>query len=381
MKELSLYVHIPFCKEKCYYCDFPSFAKGEENYENYVETLIQEIENKHSLCTDYIVKTVFFGGGTPTVLKVDLLEKIMNSIFCNFHLHQNAEITIEANPATFDLEKVIKLREIGFNRISMGVQAWQNNLLKDLGRLHTIENFIENYYAVRQGGFTNVNVDLMFALPKQNFVMWQETLQNIVKLSPEHISVYSLIIEEDTIFHHKLEKGEIHLMDEDLDREMYHFAIDFLAENGYSQYEISNFAKENFVCQHNDVYWTMKEYLGIGLSSHSYFNGERFNNTYDLASYLNSKGDFETIRENIEFIKLEDEMSEFMFLGLRRNKGIDLSEFEKRYNKTIEQVYPNVIEKLIKDGLMLKSINKEETRIFLTKKGFDLSNIVFEKFV
>lgn len=377
MKNLSLYIHIPFCKRKCNYCDFPSFANEEFNHIEYVNALLSEIENKRSMAYGYIVNTVFFGGGTPTILSADCLQMIMDKIFEVFEINETAEITIEANPATFDYEKASKLREMGFNRMSIGVQAWQNELLEDLGRLHTIDEFVNNFNVARSVGFENINVDLMFALPNQTFEMWRETLENIVRLNPEHISLYSLIIEEGTVFYNQFEQGLISEIDEDLDRDMYHFAIEYLAENSYSQYEISNFAKDGFICNHNVVYWSMTDYLGLGLSSHSYYNGERFNNIYDLKDYIVADGDSRIIIENIEIVELNDEISEYMFLGLRMNKGISLHNFQAKYNKSIDEVYPNVVDSLMEQGLLCKN----EECIFLSDRGIDLSNIVFEKFL
>lgn len=383
MKNLSLYIHIPFCRKKCFYCDFPSFDTyfDEDNIEkvhiNYTNSLIMEIKSKGVVSKDFTINTIFFGGGTPTILSSDLLESILNEIKNCFNVSHTAEITIEANPATFDYDKALRLRKMGFNRISMGVQAWQNSLLKSLGRLHTIDEFIDNFHAVRKAGFQNVNVDLMFSLPNQDLAMWQETLHNIVDLSPEHISVYSLIIEEDTLFFKQLESGIIEEIDEDLDRSMYHYAIDYLADNGYTQYEISNFSKDDFICEHNMVYWSMTDYLGLGLSSHSYFNKQRFHNTYDLDDYIYCD-DFSIENSyDLEITDEQNEISEYMFLGLRRNKGVSFDDFKNTFNKDIYDIYPNIIYELIEKGLL----QKDDYRIYLTKKGIDLSNIVFSEFL
>lgn len=386
MKELSLYIHIPFCKKKCNYCDFASFPNKDDYHENYVKSLILEIKEKSILSKDFTVTTIFFGGGTPTFLSEQLITSIMDTINCNFKIHKTAEISIEANPATFDFNKLVTLKKIGFNRISLGLQAWQNPLLEKLGRLHTIEEFIENFSMVKKAGFENINIDIMFALPNQNLNMWKETLSNVVNLNPTHISVYSLIIEEGTPFYSDLELGNITITDEDLDRDMYHYAQSFLGEKGYSQYEISNFSKSEYQCKHNIVYWSMKNYMGLGLSSHSYFNNERFHNTYNIDEYITTYenqnlsiniNNHKILKLDLEILTENDIISEYMFLGLRMNKGISKNNFQNRFNKTINDVYPNIIETLINDNLLVET----EDCIYLTQLGFDLSNLVFEKFL
>lgn len=375
MKEISIYIHIPFCKKKCLYCDFPSYVNLENNFEVYVHELRNEIKRKSN--GNFLVKTIFFGGGTPTVLSDEALNSIITTIFQNFKIDEECEITLEANPKTFDLEKLKNLRNMGFNRISMGVQAWQDELLQTLGRLHNHAEFVESFTSARKAEFSNINLDLMFALPTQTLEMWQETLENIVLLKPEHISIYSLIIEEETPFYDLLEKGKILMCEEELDREMYHMAVDYLEEHGYIQYEISNFAKKGKESRHNQVYWSMKEYMGMGLGSHSFLDGKRYHNTYDMQKYLAGKeeGIWE---EDKEVLTKEDEISEYMFLGLRMNQGISKDKFQEKFMKTIEQVYHREkIERLKEDGLLIET----KERIFLSRKGIDLSNLVFEQFL
>ncbi len=375
MKEISIYIHIPFCKKKCLYCDFPSYVNLENYFEAYIHELRNEIKRKSN--GNFLVKTIFFGGGTPTILSDKALNSILTTIFQNFKIDEKCEITIEANPKTFDLEKLINLRNMGFNRISMGVQAWQDELLQTLGRLHNHTEFVESFTSARKAKFSNINLDLMFALPNQTLEMWQETLENIVLLEPEHISIYSLIIEEETPFYDLLEKGKILMCEEELDREMYHMAVDYLESYGYIQYEISNFAKKGAESKHNQVYWTMKEYMGMGLGSHSFLDGKRYHNTYDMKKYLEGteKGIYE---EDMEILTEEDMISEYMFLGLRMNQGISKKSFEEKFMKTIENVYTREkIENLKRDGLLMET--KEQ--IFLSRKGMDLSNLVFEQFL
>ena len=378
-RTIGLYIHIPFCRQKCLYCDFPSWAGKEGQMQGYVNALTKEIENRSKEYPDRKVVSVFFGGGTPTTLSIPMLEQLMQTVFANWDIAEDAEITTEANPGTLDAEMALALKRMGFNRLSMGVQAWQNRLLKDLGRIHTIESFQENYRAVREAGFENVNTDLMFALPNQTMEDWQETVKNIVDLNPEHISAYSLILEEGTPFFDRYEKGELEPAEEELDREMYHWAVDYLAEMGYEQYEISNFAKKGRQSRHNRIYWQAEEYLGMGLGSHSYMNGERFHNIYDLQEYIKADGDISLLKlkEDAEIILEEDALAEFMFLGLRLTEGVSFERFRERFGQEMKNIYGSQIGELVRDGLL----EEDEIGIRLTRRGVDISNFVFEKFL
>lgn len=376
-KTIGLYIHIPFCRQKCLYCDFPSWAGKEGQMQGYVDALTKEIRKRGTEYTDQQVVSVFFGGGTPTTLTIPMLEQLMQAVFESWNIAEDAEITTEANPGMLDGEMAAALKKMGFNRLSMGVQAWQNRLLKELGRIHTIEVFRENFKAVREAGFTNINTDLMFALPNQTMEDWQETVKNIVAMNPEHISAYSLIIEEGTPFYDRYEKGELKPAEEELDREMYHWAVDYLAEHGYEQYEISNFAKKGRQSRHNRIYWQAEEYLGMGLGSHSYMNGERFHNIYDLQEYIRADGDVSLLKEDIERITEEDALAEFMFLGLRLTEGVSFAGFEERFGQGMKNIYGSQIEELVKDGLL----EEDGIGIRLTKRGVDISNVVFEKFL
>ena len=376
-RTIGLYIHIPFCRQKCLYCDFPSWAGKEGQMQGYVDALTKEIENRSKEYPDRKVVSVFFGGGTPTTLSIPMLEQLMQTVFANWDIAEDAEITTEANPGTLDAEMALALKRMGFNRLSMGVQAWQNRLLKDLGRIHTIESFQENYHAVREAGFMNVNTDLMFALPNQTMEDWQETVKNFVALEPEHISAYSLILEEGTPFFDRYEKGELEPAGEELDREMYHWAVDYLAEMGYEQYEISNFAKKGRQSRHNRIYWQAEEYLGMGLGSHSYMNGERFHNIYDLQEYIKADGDVSLLKEDVEIILEEDALAEFMFLGLRLTEGVSFDRFRERFGQEMKNIYGIQIEELVRDGLL----EEDGIGIRLTRRGVDISNYVFEKFL
>ena len=377
MGNIGLYIHIPFCRQKCLYCDFPSWAGKEDEMQGYVDVLTKEIQNRSMEYPDRKVVSVFLGGGTPTTLSIPMLEQLMQAVFANWNIAEDAEITTEANPGTLDRKMASALKQMGFNRLSMGVQAWQNRLLKDLGRIHTIESFQENYKAVREAGFENVNTDLMFALPNQTMEDWQETVKNMIALAPEHISAYSLILEEGTPFYDKYEKGELEPAEEDLDREMYHWAVDYLAEMGYEQYEISNFAKKDRQSRHNRIYWEAEEYLGMGLGSHSYMNGKRFHNIYDLQEYIKADGDVSLLKEDVEIITEEDALAEFMFLGLRLTEGVSFDRFRERFGQEMKNIYGSQIEELVKDGLL----EEDEMGIRLTRRGVDISNFVFEKFL
>ncbi|MCD8037095.1 MAG: radical SAM family heme chaperone HemW, partial [Clostridiales bacterium] len=363
---ISLYIHIPFCVRKCLYCDFPSFALPENCYEDYVRTLCREIEEYSSDFKGMKVKTIFFGGGTPSVLPPKLLGRIIDTVMSKFDVADDAEISIETNPGTLDMKKLTEMKSMYFNRLSMGLQAWQDRLLKKIGRIHTADVFETNYLQARDAGFKNINVDLMFALPTQTLDDWQETLEKIIKLNPEHISAYSLIIEEGTPFYDMYEKGIIKEMDENLDREMYYLANEMLADKGYRRYEISNFSKHGFESRHNIVYWRTEEYRGFGMGAHSYVNGERFRNTYDFKKYSS----FEGLSEDREVLTEDEKQEEFMFMGLRMTDGISENTFKERFSKSIYDVYGKEIRELTMEKLLIS----ENDRLFLSDRGVDVSN-------
>lgn len=377
LKQLSIYIHIPFCKKKCLYCDFPSFSGCENIYEDYVNSLVSELGDNASEYTEYEIATIFIGGGTPTVLPPKQLGRILDMVLSKYNVRNDAEITIEANPGTVNAQIFKELKSMYVNRLSFGVQAWQNSLLTSLGRIHDNETFVRNFNEARDVGFKNISCDLMFSLPNQILSDWEETLEKIMRLNPEHISAYSLIIEDGTPFKEMYEKGMFKATDDVLDREMYYLAKEMLKDKGYNQYEISNFAKQGFESRHNIVYWNTKEYLGFGLGAHSYIHGERFHNTYAMSDYINSKGNRVKLRENIEILSKEEKMEEFMFMGLRMTEGISISEFKKRFNSNVEDVFKDSVDYLIDQKLLYK----KDDMLALTDKGIDLSNFVFEKFI
>lgn len=371
--KISLYIHIPFCIRKCLYCDFPSFSGMESIFDDYVRMLCREIDETYSDYRGMEVKSIFVGGGTPSVLPPALLGRISDKIFSRFDVDSKAEITIETNPGTLDAKKLGEMKSMYFNRLSMGLQAWQDRLLKKLGRIHTADEFETNFLQARDAGFKNINVDLMFALPAQSLDDWQETLEKVMKLRPEHISAYSLIIEEGTPFFDMFDRGELKETDEETDRKMYYLAKEMLSDKGYKQYEISNFAKEGFECYHNKVYWRTEEYQGFGLGAHSYADGVRFHNTYDMKEYLRGEG----LRLDKEFLSLQEKQEEFMFMGLRMNEGVSETEFLRRFGESMDSVYGDEIKELISEELLVK----KDGRLSLTDRGVDISNSVFEKFI
>lgn len=373
MKEISLYIHIPFCKQRCFYCDFPTFSGKERFRKDYIEALVKEIEEK---CSNYLIKTIFIGGGTPSYLEENELEKLLRAVF-KLNLSDKLEYSMECNPGTVNEEKLRIMKKYGVNRISFGLQSCNDNLLKTIGRIHTFEEFLENYNLARKVGFNNINVDLMYGLPNLTIEDWKNTLERICDLKPEHISAYSLIIEEGTAFYNLYEKNILKLPSEDDERVMDKLTKEILKANGYHQYEISNFALEGKECEHNKVYWSLKEYIGVGSASSSYIDGSRFSNTTDISDYI------EKINNNVSVVidkyenSIEDEMEEFVFMGLRMISGIDLLRFKKKFGIDINSIYKEVIEKNIKDGLLV--IN--EDKMFLTAKGMELSNSVMSDFI
>ncbi|QXM06207.1 radical SAM family heme chaperone HemW [Crassaminicella indica] len=377
MKEIGIYIHIPFCKQKCFYCDFCSFSNMEKYITKYIDALREEIRGWKEKLKAYEIKSIFIGGGTPSILPIKEMDKIIDAIYSNFHINKDLEFSIESNPGTLNKENLVYYLNNNVNRLSMGLQAWQDIHLKSLGRIHNKEEFLKNFLLAREIGFENINIDLMFGLPDQSLKDWEETLYHVVQLNPEHISAYSLKIEENTVFNELYEKGSLNLPSEELDRDMHHFAIDYLSAYDYKHYEISNFAKKGKECIHNQIYWKDKEYIGFGLGAHSYFNKKRFSNTKIMEEYIDN------IHKNIspcafeEIISKKDEISEYMFLGLRMIRGIVIDEFKDRFGFNPYDVYGEEIMKLKKQGLLYT----DEKSIRLTRKGIDLSNQVFVAFL
>ena len=373
MKEVSLYIHIPFCKQRCFYCDFPTFSGKDHLREEYVDALIKEIRDK---CTKYLIKTIFIGGGTPSYLGENELEKLLKTV-SELNLSKNIEYSMECNPGTVNEEKLKIMKKYGVNRISFGLQSCNDELLKNIGRIHTFKEFLENYKLARKIGFDNINIDLMYGLPNLTIEVWKDTLEEICKLKPEHISAYSLIIEEGTVFYNLYEKDKLKLPSEDDERIMDKMTKDILINNGYHQYEISNFSLKNRECEHNKVYWSLDEYIGVGSASSSYINGYRLTNESSIGEYIRRvKSNEDTVVDKYKNLR-EDEIEEFIFMGLRMLSGIDLLKFNRKFGVDIYSIYKNVIEKNIDDGLLI--INKD--RMYLTTKGVELSNRVMSDFI
>ena len=409
MKELELYLHIPFCERKCAYCDFLSAPADPPVRISYIKKLQEEIAYYGPQFKEYQVSSIFFGGGTPTILEGYQLAAILETVKKYFHLVADAEITVECNPGTLTAGKAEKLVQAGFNRLSMGLQSADDRELQLLGRIHTFAQFLESYDLARKAGFQNINVDLMSALPGQTLKSWQDTLQKVTALRPEHISAYSLIIEEGTPFYERFaederireEGGHPRLLpEEDVERQMYELTETFLQTKGYERYEISNYAKPGYECRHNCGYWIRKDYLGLGLGASSLVEHQRFQNTSDLKTYLEQEyspqceGQDERIAEtiqlqeetgltqtghhiHIETLDKKSEMEEFMFLGLRLMAGISRQQFEDTFRVTLESVYGEVLRKLKGEQL----IEEVAGYVRLTEHGIDVSNYVLAEFL
>ena len=371
-KKVALYIHIPFCKSKCLYCDFPSFCGMESSMLDYCKALSKEINS----IKDVVISSVFIGGGTPTYLSFEGWNLIKSSIE-NLNVASEIEFTVEGNPGTFEQEKLILLKEMGVNRLSIGLQAWQNDLLKGLGRIHNSEDFIKSFEMARLIGFDNINVDLMFGLPSQSLSQWEETLKNVIKLNPEHISNYSLIIEDETPLKQMYKEEKINLPSEDEEREMYDLALELLNKSEYEQYEISNFSKANRQCKHNLVYWSMDEYIGCGAGAHSYIDGKRYSNELKIPKYITSINESGSAVTEAYINTEKDDMEEFVFMGLRKTEGISIVEFNNKFKRDINLIYGKIISKYEEKGL----IEVNNNRMYLTSKGMPLANIVMSEFI
>ena len=373
MKGKSLYVHIPFCKQKCFYCDFPSFSGKETLINDYLNSLEKELDLRVG---DTAINTIFIGGGTPTYLNLEALIKL-KTIMKKVNLKSDGEFTVECNPGTSNEEKLKVLKDMGVNRLSIGLQAVQDRLLKEIGRIHSYKEFKENFILARNLGFNNINVDLMFALPDQSLEDLDETLKTIIDLKPEHISCYSLIVEEETVFYKLFDDGKLNLPNEDLEREMYLRALRILKQSGYNQYEISNFSKPGYECRHNIVYWSLYDYIGIGSGSHSYIDEKRISNYTSIEKYIKFMMENGNAIEEVFENSIKDDMEEFMFMGLRKIEGINKGEFKERFKKEIHEVYGEVISTHIKNKLLVE----DEEKIYLTTYGIEVSNYVMKDFI
>ncbi len=386
-KQIGLYIHIPFCKQKCSYCDFCSYAEKQNLISKYIKCLLQEIKEvginnradfENGKDDLFSIKTIYIGGGTPSLIESKYIVQIMEEIKSNFELDENAEITIEVNPGTVTLEKLEDYNKAGINRLSIGLQSTHEHLLKEIGRIHTYLDFLDTYRFAREAGFENINVDLMIGLPNQTLAEVQDSIEEIVSMEPEHISVYSLILEESTPLFKKVEEG-LELPDEELERKMYWTVKQTLEANGYNHYEISNFAKQGYESKHNLDCWSQKEYIGFGVAAHSYTNGIRYSNIENLEQYIKNYEEDKT-EENLIFHEKQDMeamQKEYMLLGLRKIDGVSIQEFKIKFVANPVFLYHDKLEKLVNEDL----IEIDGDQIKLTNKGLDLANIVWEEFV
>jgi len=414
---IGIYIHIPFCKSKCYYCDFNSYSGREYLVGSYFDALLSEMKNSAELLSERPVRTIFIGGGTPSLVDPKYISSLLEVCSKYFKVNAEAEISMESNPGTLTYDSLKAYRAAGVNRLSMGLQAWQDRLLKDMGRIHCRQQFVDNLEAAFKAGFQNINADLIFGLPGQTFEDWVETLEAVTALAfntgrglsvgtfagLSHLSCYSLKIEEDTNFGDRLDEGTLVAADDELDRRMYRYTVEFLARKGYKHYEISNFAKPGFECRHNLVYWKALEYAGFGAGAHSYLNHRRFSNAAGIEEYM------EAVRQtganceggqhkDIQFIDWQEAMSEFMILGLRLIDGVCANEFQTRFGESLQAVYGDTLEKLVKEGLLAKRKNrydeacshnsgsrivnaKDNVCFNLTTLGLDFANSVFVEFI
>ncbi len=388
-KDLELYIHIPFCLQKCLYCDFLSFPAKRSMQAEYMDQLRCEIASQGPWYAKYQVSTIFIGGGTPSVLDGEQITLLMQAIKRSFVLAEDAEITIEANPGTQLAQKLPIYRQAGINRLSLGLQSAVKEELRFLGRIHSYDDFLMGFQQARLAGFTNINVDLMSGIPGQTRESFKQTLRRVIMLKPEHISAYSLIIEEGTPFgthYGQAEAGEDDLrgwpalVDEEEDRQIYHMTKVMLEEAGYQRYEISNYARPGCACAHNIGYWTGQDYLGFGIGAASYVGGCRFSNETDIHRYLLldfSSGGLEHLHGGLHRQSRKEQMEEFMFLGLRMACGVSNVQFVHEFGVHMESIYGDVIEKLAAEGLLLQ----EGAAVRLSDWGMDISNYVMSQFL
>lgn len=385
---MGLYIHIPFCKKKCEYCDFISYEGKENLVEKYIECVKHElteigeqnrIDYENNLDDLVLVKTVYIGGGTPSFINSKYISELLNVIKNSFTLDNDVEITLEVNPGTADEYKLKEYKDSGINRLSIGLQETHDRILKNIGRIHTYENFLNTYNLARKIGFNNINVDLMLGLPGQTLLDLNESLDNVIKLNPEHISVYSLILEEGTPLYFKVSNHQVQLPDDELERKMYWKVKEKLQKAGYIHYEISNFAKLGYESKHNLSCWNQEEYIGVGVASHSYTNNVRYSVIENVEEYIKNI-DTDNEADNIIFHEKQNKdskMQEYMLLGLRKIEGIKIQEFKNKFEIDPIVLYKNELKKLKDEGL----IKIDSNSIKLTNKGLDLANIVWEEFV
>ena len=374
-RELGVYIHIPFCKCKCEYCDFISYCNKDNLIGDYIEAVKKEISLQN---IQSYINTIYIGGGTPSYIDSKYIKEIIKEIKKK-NVHKGAEVTIEVNPGTVTEAKLKDYKECGINRISIGLQTTQDELLKKIGRIHDYGQFLETYNLARKVGFKNINVDLMIGLPNQKIMDLKESLNRIIKLQPEHISVYSLIVEEGTPISKKIQSGELALPNENEERNMYWYVKNTLELNGYIHYEISNFSKKGYESRHNMSCWNQCQYFGFGVAAHSYRDITRYSNITDINEYIKNiqKGNLSKNRIIHEIQKESDTEKEYMLLGLRKIEGVKINDFKAKFVKNPIYLFRNELKKLSDENLIAVDANT----IRLTPKGIDLANLVWEEFV
>lgn len=372
----GIYIHIPFCVKKCNYCDFLSAPAGETERTRYVEVLVREmIQSEQQFPEVRKIDSVFLGGGTPGILTDSQIETIFEALHQRFSFDCNSEVTIECNPGTLDRDKFSAYIKAGINRISFGVQSANDKELEVLGRIHTFSDAVNSYCAARDAGFQNINIDLMSGIPGQSITSYEQTLKEIFRLDPDHISAYSLIIEEGTPFYDTYrEKPPV---DEETDRDMYRMTGMQLSEHGYHRYEISNYAKKGMECRHNLKYWSGTDYIGFGLGASSKVANVRYRNEENMMRYMECVRDNRPVAKPEEILTQKDEMVEYFILGLRKTRGISLHEFETMFGVKADMVYGKQIRMLLEQGLLVQ----KDDMLALTEYGLDVSNLVFQEFI
>ncbi len=390
-KDLELYIHIPFCVRKCNYCDFLSFESDEEARRNYVRALCNEIEfYGQNIPEEYEISTIFVGGGTPSILETPLMTEVFEKIYNTFSIKKDAEITIECNPGTVGSEKLAVYKQLGVNRISFGLQSANNDELKLLGRIHTFENFISSYESALKIGIDNINIDVMYGLPKQTIKNLRYTFFKVLMLKPKHISCYSLIIEEGTKFYSTYKEESLRqrqglntfiLPTEDLLVEMTSFINAILKERSIYQYEISNYARRGYECKHNIGYWKRVPYIGLGLGASSLFEGSRFKNVTSMRDYIsawsNANVDIKTLYSEVENLSRDEQMSEFMILGMRMNQGVNKADFYNCFNANLDVIFEKELQSLVNQGLVVGDYEGYKP----TRRGLELQNVIAEMFI
>ena len=375
--KLGIYIHIPFCKQKCYYCDFPSYAGKEACQDSYLDALLFEIRNAGEVYQGRVVDTVFFGGGTPSVLSKEALPRIITALRESFILADDVEVSAEANPGTVDAEKLASWRRAGIGRISFGVQSFHDSLLRSIGRIHTAKEATDAIRLAREAGFDNINLDLIYGLPSQTVAMLADDVKQAVSLGIEHISVYGLIVEEDTVLEQMVDEGRVTLPSDEDEEAMYDYVTMHLENVGYHRYEISNYAKDGKVCRHNLKYWQYRDYLGLGSAAHSFVDGKRFANERSIDDYIRRMKEEGTARLADEEETIDELRGEYVFLALRTVEGVDTEDFKQTFGMDFFAQYGDILNRMMTEGLLMR----DGRYVRLTKLGMKYGNRVFAQFV